>query len=487
MIVMSTIRTLVKNTSVLFLSQMIGYVLAFLYTLYSARYLGTTNFGIISFATAISGLFAIFTDLGLSTLTIREVARDKTKTYEYLGNHGMIKLILSIITMIGLVLFVNIGVFNETTKLVVYIIGSSVIIDAFSGTFTSMFRAYEQMEYQSIAEIINSVTMFIGVLFCVFTKQSVIGVASIYLISTVLVLIYNFAMCTKNYGLIHFQVNLKLWKYLIYTAFPLAITSIFALISFKMNTILLNILTTSAHVGEYTAAFNLMQALIFIPTVYSTAILPIFSKFYVNRPDMLEYSYKQSLKYLTILSVPISMGTMVLSKKIILFMYGSAYINTIPVLELIIWALPAIFLSYILGTSIASINKQHETVKATFICLLFSTIGNFILIKLFDSTGAAMITVINEVSMVLFYMYIMHKYGYSVPLRSILLKPFIASVVMGGVIYLLDLDLFVSIGVGIIVYFTTILLIKTFNEDDWNIFKQLLPQKVLKYIENRME
>ena len=58
---------------------------------------------------------------------------------------------------------------------------------------------------------------------------------------------------------------------------------------------------------------------------------------------------------------------------------------------------------------------------------------------------------------------------------------------MGGVIYLLDLDLFVSIGVGIIVYFTTILLIKTFNEDDWNIFKQLLPQKVLKYIENRME
>ena len=278
---MSTIRTLVKNTSVLFLSQMIGYVLAFLYTLYSARYLGTTNFGIISFATAISGLFAIFTDLGLSTLTIREVARDKTKTYEYLGNHGMIKLILSIITMIGLVLFVNIGVFNETTKLVVYIIGSSVIIDAFSGTFTSMFRAYEQMEYQSIAEIINSVTMFIGVLFCVFTKQSVIGVASIYLISTVLVLIYNFAMCTKNYGLIHFQVNLKLWKYLIYTAFPLAITSIFALISFKMNTILLNILTTSAHVGEYTAAFNLMQALIFIPTVYSTAILPIFSKLHI--------------------------------------------------------------------------------------------------------------------------------------------------------------------------------------------------------------
>ncbi len=482
---MNTVKRLVKNTSVLFLSQMIGYILAFFYTLYSARYLGTNNFGIISFATAIAGLFAIFTDLGLSTLTIREVARDKSKTSKYLGNHGTIKLILSIITMILLVLYVNIGSFDNTTRLVVYIIGSSVIIDAFGGTFTSMFRAYEQMEYQSISEIINAVTMFIGVLICVFAKQSVIAVSMVYLISSTIVMIYNFVMCSRNYGMIHFQVDLKFWKYLIYHAFPLAITSIFALISFKMNTILLNMLTTNSVVGEYTAAFNLMQALIFIPTVYSTAIMPVFSKFFVDSKEMLDYSYKKSLKYLTILSMPISMGTMVLADKIILFMYGSSYVNTIPILELIIWALPAIFLSYILGTSIASINKQHETVKATFLCLILSTVGNYILINMFAGIGAAMITVLNEVSMVLFYLYIMHKAGYKVPLISILLKPFIASVVMGIVVSVLNQELFVSVFIGIIVYFVTIILFKTFDKDDLNIIKQLLPEKVVERLNSK--
>ncbi|RAP45987.1 MAG: polysaccharide biosynthesis protein [Methanosphaera sp. rholeuAM6] len=475
---MSTVRTLVKNTSVLFLSQLISYVLAFFYTLYSARYLGTTNFGIISFATAISGLFAIGTDLGLSTLTIREVARDKSRTYKYLGNHGSIKLILSIVTMAALVVFVNIGTFDDITKYVVYLIGSSVIINAFGGIFSSLFRAYEQMEYQSIAEILNATLLFVGILVCVFTKQSVIMVSLVYVIASVAVLLYNFAMCTRNYGLIHFQFDLKFWKYLISNAYPLAITSIFALISFKMNTILLNMLTSSAVVGEYTAAFNLMQALIFIPTVFSTAVLPIFAKFYVDSKDMLSYSYKKSLKYLTIISMPISMGTLVLSEKIIMFIYGSAYVNTIPILELIIWALPAIFLSYILGTSIASINKQHETIKATFLCLVFSTVGNYILINLFSGIGAALITVLNEVSMVIFYMYIMHKYGYKVPLREILVKPFIASVVMGVVLYFLNLELFVSVLLGMIVYFTVIFLIKTFDEDDINILKQLLPEKI---------
>ncbi|WP_323737147.1 flippase [Methanosphaera sp. ISO3-F5] len=476
---MSTVRTLVKNTSVLFLSQLVSYILAFFYTLYSARYLGTTNFGIISFATAISGLFAIFTDLGLSTLTIREVAKDKSKTGKYLGNHGTIKLILSLITMSALIIFVNVGTFDVVTKNVVYLIGSSVIINAFGGVFTSLFRAYEQMEYQSISEILNASVLFVGILICVFTKQSVIAVSLVYVIASLAVLLYNFVICTRNYGLIHFQTDLKFWKYLILTAYPLAITSIFALISFKMNTILLNMLTTSAVVGEYTAAFNLMQALIFIPTVFSTAVMPIFSKLYVDSREMLAYSYKKSLKYLTIISMPIAMGTTVLSDKIILFIYGSAYVNTIPILELIIWALPAIFLSYILGTSIASINKQHETVKATFICLLFSTFGNYILIQLFNGIGAAMITVLNEVSMVIFYMYIMHKYGYSVPLREILIKPFIASLLMGVVIYFINLELFISVVIGMIVYFMCILIIRTFDKDDMDIIKELLPDKIV--------
>ncbi|MCI5867694.1 MAG: flippase [Methanosphaera sp.] len=479
---MNAIRRVVKNIGSLFLSRMIGYVLAFVYTLYSARYLGTADFGLISFATAITGLFSIFTDLGLSTLTIREVARDKSQTAKYMGNHGSIKLILSILTMLMLVVYVNFG-FNEITKYVVYIIGLSVITDAFGGTFTSIFGAYEQMEYQSLAEIINSVVMCIGVLICVFTNQGVIGVAMVYLISSAVVLVYNFILCSRNYGVIHFQFDFKFWKYLIKTAFPLAITSIFALISFKMNTIMLNYLTTSSVVGEYTAAFNLMQALIFIPTVYSTAILPLFSKLFIDRQDMLAYSYKKSLKYLSLLSIPIAMGTTLLADKIVLFMYGASYANTIPILRLIIWALPAIFLSYVLGTSITSINKQHETLRATFLCLILSLVGNYIFINLFSGEGAAFVTILNEVSMVIFYIYIMHKYGYSVPVKTVLIKPFVASVVMAIVISILNLELFSSIFIGATVYTIMILLLKTIDEDDIKIVGQILPERIVKYLE----
>ena len=39
-----------------------------------------------SFWLAFTGIFGVFSDLGLSTLTIREVARDKSSASKYLGN-----------------------------------------------------------------------------------------------------------------------------------------------------------------------------------------------------------------------------------------------------------------------------------------------------------------------------------------------------------------------------------------------------------------
>ena len=44
--------------------------------MYTAPYLGAEGFGILSFALAFTGIFWVFLDLGLSTLAVREVARD---------------------------------------------------------------------------------------------------------------------------------------------------------------------------------------------------------------------------------------------------------------------------------------------------------------------------------------------------------------------------------------------------------------------------
>jgi len=64
-------------------SQIASYIIGFFFIMHTARYLGAAGFGILSFALAFTGIFGVFSDLGLSTLTIREVARDKSLASKY--------------------------------------------------------------------------------------------------------------------------------------------------------------------------------------------------------------------------------------------------------------------------------------------------------------------------------------------------------------------------------------------------------------------
>lgn len=96
---MSTVRRIAKNTTVLLVAQVASYLLAFFYMMYAARYLGAAGFGVLCFALAFTGIFAVFADFGLRPLMVREIARDESLAPKYLANAGLMKVILVVITL----------------------------------------------------------------------------------------------------------------------------------------------------------------------------------------------------------------------------------------------------------------------------------------------------------------------------------------------------------------------------------------------------
>ena len=152
---MNTVQRIAKNTGVLLASQVVSYVFGFFFVMYTARYLGAEGFGVLSFALAFTGIFGVFSDLGVSTLTVREVARDKSLAGKYLGNIVVMKVILVAITFGLIALAINILGYPEQTIKVVYLVALSIIFGAFSNIFNSIFQAYEKMEYQSLGRILK--------------------------------------------------------------------------------------------------------------------------------------------------------------------------------------------------------------------------------------------------------------------------------------------------------------------------------------------
>ena len=55
----ATVGRIAKNTGALFAAQVAGHVLSFFYMMYTARYLGPSNFGILAFAAIIAALLHV--------------------------------------------------------------------------------------------------------------------------------------------------------------------------------------------------------------------------------------------------------------------------------------------------------------------------------------------------------------------------------------------------------------------------------------------
>lgn len=472
----------------LMVAQVASYLLAFFYMMYTARYLGPASFGILSFALAFTGIFAIFSDLGLQLLTVREVARDKSLATKYLANISLMKIILVTITFGLIALTINLMGYPAETIAVVYLLGLSVIFTTFTQMFYSIFQAFERMEFQGIGQILNAALILGGVLVALKYGFGVVGFASLFLIASAVVLVYSFAVMKLQFPYATLSSASKLvefdwsfWKPTIKEALPFGLTSVFVSIYYWIDTVMLSIMQGNEVVGWYNAAYRLVLALGFIPMTLLGAIFPIMSRFYKSSESSLKLAYEKSFKYLLIIGFPIGVGTTLLANRIIMLIYGFEYAPAIIALQILVWSEVFIFLNVVLGTLLNSIDKQIIVTKACALAAALNVALNLILIPKYSYVGASIATVVTECFVFIFLLKQVSKIGYGLANRSTLrlaAKVIVASSLMGVfAAYFSKLNLAILVISSALVYFALIYLFRGIDKTDIELAKRLIGKK----------
>lgn len=279
---MGTIKIIAKNTTILYISEVLSKFLGFLYVMYMARYLGAEGYGIISFAMAFTGIFAIFMDFGINQLSIRDISRDKTITEKYLDNILMLKVIIGIIVYLSIIIIMKVIDYNTTTIFVVYIIALSTLFNSFNQTIYSIYQSYEKMEYMGIGKILNSILMFSGVFLAVFLNLDIVKFAYIYLMASIINFIYCICVLSIKFVKPKLSVDLKFWRWLLKEAIPFGLGGIFISIYFNIDSVMLSAMKGNIYVGWYNAPYKLILILLSVPAIYTASILPTISKNFNN-------------------------------------------------------------------------------------------------------------------------------------------------------------------------------------------------------------
>lgn len=471
---MSVAKRIAKNVTVLTLADILQKILSFILVIYIARILGDANFGKYSFAFSFCSLFLILSDLGVTQYMIREVARNKMLASKFMGNAAIIKILLSIITFIFIVILINLMDYPTDTKIVVYAIGISLIIGSFSRVYNSIFTAFEKMEYNALLATLEKIAVTIGGIYILLAGYGLIEFVFIFIAGSIFSLIGSMTIATRKFAKLNFEVDGLFCKRIIKESLPFALSWIFISIYFYINIVILSKLEGDEVVGWYNAAYNLISALIFIPSIFTTVVFPTLSFLYSVSQDSLRLAYSKSFKYLLSISMPVVCGTVLLAPNIIYFIYGSEFSNSINALRILIIAFIFICVDAILHTVLNAINMQALVMKVTAIAALVSVLLNLFLIPMLSLYGASIATVLTEGILFTGYFYFVSKYLCSISLREILIKPLIATLVMGIFIYIfINYNIFILIPAAAAIYFAALNLIGGLKEDDWYLIKQI--------------
>lgn len=503
----STKQTIVKNMAVLMAAQVIVMILGLIFVVYVARFLGAEGFGKYNFALVFTGLFAVFADLGLSILTVREIARDKSFASKYITNTAIIKIILSVVTILLIVLIINLMNYPWDTTYSVYIFGLYVILISFSQIFRSIFKAFEVMEYESLITILDKlITVSLG-LWVLFSRiqlfgSQLIAVVFVFLISGICDVIFSFIICFKKVIKINRRnlirnireagIDFAFWRFLFKEAAPFAIQLIFGVIYFQIDIVMLSMMKGDAIVGIYSAAYNLIVVLLFIPRIIIMVLFPVMSKFFVSSRNSLKITLEKSIKYVFIIAFPIAIGITLLGDNFILLLYKEEFLLSVIALQILIWYIPIRFINCITSISLAAMDKAWIRTNAAIVCSFFNIGVNLVLIPMYSFKGAAIATILTEILLFATYFYFIRKYLYqriiSFNIKTLknYAKIIVSGLLMGGFIYFIkNIDLILDIiylvilvFLSSIIYFGALYILKGFSKEDKNILKKSIIKNI---------
>lgn len=472
---MNQVKSIFKNTSWLTISQVITSICAFLWTIIIARYLGVSDYGIVSFAISFTSLVGIVMDLGMSTYITREIAKNRNSVNKYFNNIFIFKLILAIILFFisGLILYL-LG-YPQWTILITLLFTIELIFMSMTVFLNGVFQAFEEVKYQAIGSILNSSLLLIGILITLGFDLGVVAIALSYTLSYFIYFSYILLKYIQTFSFPKFEIDVKFIKRVLIESIPFGLTNFFYTIYFSIDIVMLSYISGDYATGLYKSAYNIITVFTTFFVVYQAVFFPVMSKFFKESQNLIKISYELSIKYLLLIIIPISAIIFFYARPIVDLIYSNQYSLASTPVQILIWTVLFLFINGAASVLLNAINQEKTVTKIYIIAALFNVCLNLILIPVYSYDGAAIATVISEILITILTLYFISKTNYKPDLSLLksVIKLVICGIILIIILYNIKVSLYLAIPIGLAVYLLSLFLTKSIDEQDKYIIKEL--------------
>src|SRR5947208_5487921 len=241
---------------------------------------GPAHYGSFTVPIDLSAIASVLLDLGFNVLFVREGARHHDQIQRYLRNVMSLRLIMSIAAL-GL-LAVLLAPLHLTNLLVPGFV--LMVLTSYSTLLRNGLYAVQQLGYEAIAVILESVLLLALVLYGRQTHQGVTYFVWAYAAQYAFSCVYfSVVLAAKRIAVIGWRFEPDLVREWFWKGLPFALTFVLTILYFRIDQPLVFALKSQTEAGWYGAAYKPIEALLFIPMTFLSVVFPVLSVYHRER------------------------------------------------------------------------------------------------------------------------------------------------------------------------------------------------------------
>lgn len=361
----------------------------------SARYLGPSNYGLISYASSLIAFVTPLAQLGLRNIFVEQIMSHPEREGKTVGTTLVMSMTSSLFCIVGCVTFVSLVNAGERDTLIVCVLYG----------ITLFFQMSEMIEYWYQAKLLSKYTSLVALaaytvaamyrVFLLITQKSIYWFALINALDYLLITIALLVLYRKLGGQ-RLSFSFDLAKELFSVSKYYIVSSMMITIFSQTDKIMIKMMVGNAENGYYSTAVSCASISSFVFTAIIDSMRPLILDSKKSSKEQFNRNMSRLYSVIIYMGLAQSLALTLLAKPIVLILYGKAYSPSIGILQIITWYSAFSYMGTVRNIWILAEEKQKHLWKINLSGALLNVVGNFILIPIWGASGAAVASVATQ-------------------------------------------------------------------------------------------
>ncbi len=384
-----------KNAGWIIGTRIVHMVFSLLVSIFSARLLGPSNYGIVNYGIAYTTFCMSLCTLGLNSIIVKEFIDNPDKKGEILGTTIVLRIISSFFSVCMIILvsfFLDHG--EPETIIVVALCAISLLFHGFDSIgyyFQSLYMSKYSSSVSLIAYVVSSVYKLILLISGMSVRWFALATSVDYIVIAVfMMLIYKIKDGPK------LSFSFARGKAMLSKSYHYIISGMMISIYGQTDKLMLKQMIGESEVSYYSIAVSICNIWVFVLAAIIDSMYPTIVSYY--KTDKKEFERKNRQLYAIVFYVSFFVSIMftAFGKIAINILYGKTYLNSYLPLAIITWYTSFSYIGVARNVWLVCENKQKYLKYIYFSAAIINVGANALMIPKWGAAGAALASLLTQ-------------------------------------------------------------------------------------------